>query len=333
MEFATLLHLLRNPPEVVGSLWGESLLPKKGLTLLHSSSKMGKSMLSVNLALAGARGLPTFLGQPLHGPFTTLILQSEIHLRGVYDRVDTMVKYLMATQDGITEEHLSRIYINLERTSRLSDDATFLEFQQLVRVLKPDFLILDPLAHVLTSSENDNAIVGAMLERLGLLRDDPGCAIMLIHHDSKPTEGTSMRSPRQRARGADRLNADPDCILSLEPGARLATGPSGKLHVASRYGKSVPPFSIRLNEENLWFEQHIERGDPAAIAIWVAQFPNAQCSELELIMKIEEEWGLHDPKQHRAAHKYIDTALEFNFIVQVVVGDAVHFQLKKEHTP
>lgn len=332
MEFATLLHLLQNPPEVVGSLWGEALLPKRGLTLFHSSSKMGKSMLSVNLALAGARGLTSFLGQPLNGPFTTLILQSEIHLRGVYDRVDTMVK-AMATHEGITEEHLSRVYINLERASRLSEDATFLEFQELLRTIKPDFLILDPLAHVLTSSENDNAIVGAMLERLGLLRDDPGCAIMLIHHDSKPTEGTSMRAPRQRARGADRLNADPDCILSLEPGARLATGPSGKLHVASRYGKSVAPFSIRLNEETLWFEQHVERGDPAAIAIWVAQFPKGQCSEEELITKIETEWGLHDPRQHRTAHKYIDTALEFNFIIQVVEGEAVHFHVKKEPTP
>lgn len=287
-------------------------------------------MLSLNLALAGVRGDESFLGQPLHGPFTTLILQSEIHLRGVYERADSMVKHMLAS-GGVTEEMLGRVWINTERQSRLSEDATFLEFQQQIRELRPDFVILDPLAHVLTNSENDNAIVGAMLERLGLLRDDPGCAIMLIHHDSKPNESTAGRAPRQRARGADRLNADPDCVLSLEPGARLASGPSGKLHVASRYGKSVAPFGVRLNESTLWFEQHVERGDPLAIALWVSQAPQGQLDEQALIDKLELEWGMNDPKQHRTAKKYIAHAVEFGFLTQRVEGETMIYELKKEN--
>lgn len=320
MEFTTIHHLLGHPPEPVGSLWGESLLPKKGLTLLHSGSKMGKSMLSLNLALAGARGDDEFLGHKLNGPFSTLILQSEIHLRGVYERAFTM-----ASENGFTEEQLNRVLVNIERTARLSDDNTFLEFQKIVRHYKPDFIILDPLAHVLTTNENDNAIVGAMLERLALLRDDPGCAILLIHHDAKVSEATAMRSPQQRARGADRLNADPDCILSLVPGPRLATGPSGKLHVASRYGKSVAPFSVRLNEANLWFETHVERGDTTWIAMWVAN-AGGQCETETLIAAIEAEWGLHD-KQHRTANKYVMHAMSEGCIYEKGPG---MLALKKE---
>lgn len=320
MEFTTIHHLLGHPPDPVGSLWGESLLPCKGLTLLHSGSKMGKSMLSLNLALAGARGDDEFLGHKLNGPFSTLILQSEIHLRGIYERAFTM-----AAEAGFTEEQLNRVLVNVERTARLSDDNTFIEFQKLVRHYRPDFIILDPLAHVLTTNENDNAVVGAMLERLALLRDDPGCAILLIHHDAKVSEATAMRSPQQRARGADRLNADPDCILSLVPGPRLATGPSGKLHVASRYGKSVAPFSVRLNEANLWFETHVERGDTAWIAQWVSN-AGGQCEADVLIAAIEAEWGLHD-KQHRTAGKYIMHAMSEGCLYEKAPGVLA---LKKE---
>lgn len=327
MEFATLLHLLTHPPDPVGSLWGESLLPKRGLTMLHSGSKIGKSMLSLNIALAGARGDASFLGIPLHGPFTTLILQGEIHLRGVYERVDVMVKHMVAA-GGVSEEALQRVLVNVERTNRLSHDAAFLEFQQLLRQVRPDLVVLDPLAHVLTTSENDNAIVGAMLERLGLLRDDPGCAILLIHHDSKATEATAHRSPQQRSRGADRLNADPDCILSLVPGPRLVSGPSGKLHIASRYGRSVPAFSVRLNEDTLWFETHVERGDPIALAYWLKEAGPEGMTEEELIVKIETEWGLHDPHQHRAAKRYIQNAMGEDFIVEKCDGAVVRYKTK-----
>lgn len=323
MNFITLDHLVQNPPEVVGSLWGECLLPRKGLTLLHSGSKMGKSIASVNIALCGAIGIPEFLGQKIDGTFKTLIFQGEINLRGIYDRVMTMIDNVPGFT--ITKEHLQRIVINQERSNRLSDDATFIEFQAYCRAIKPDLVVLDPLAHVLTTNENDNAVVGAMLERLALLRDDPGCAILLIHHDAKVSEATAMRSPQQRARGADRLNADPDCILSLVPGPRLVTGPSGKLHVASRYGKSVAPFSVRLNEANLWFEAHVERGDTAWIAQWVSK-AGGQCEVDVLIAAIETEWGMHD-KQHRTANKYILHAMSEGCIYEVQPGIVA---LKKE---
>lgn len=325
MKFTTLDTLLANPPDVVGSLWGEALLPCKGLTLLHSGSKVGKSMLSMNLALAGAKGDGSFLGQAITKPFSTLILQSEIHLRGVYERFAHMVQ-----SGNITHEQLTNIHINIERTNRLSDDATFLEFREEVRRKGPDLVVLDPLAHVLTTNENDNAVVGAVLERLATLRDDPGCAILLIHHDAKVNESTAMRSPQQRARGADRLNADPDCILSLVPGARLASGPTGKLHIASRYGRSVPPFTIMLNEETLWFEQFVDKGDPIQVAMWIKDSGEERMEADKLIAIVEDGWGLKDERQHRAAMRYIKRAESEGYIMEETIEGTMYYTLRKE---
>lgn len=322
MKFTTLDHLLANPPEVVGSLWGDALLPRKGLTLLHSSSKMGKSMLGMNLAIAGATGRPEFLGHQLDGPFRTLLFQGEIHQRGVYERFSQMLE-----SGDATPEQLANIFINEDRSVRLSDDASFLAFREEVRKIVPDLVILDPLAHVLTTNENDNAVVGAVLEKLATIRDDPGCAILIIHHDAKVSEATAMRAPQQRARGADRLNADPDCILSLVPGARLATGPTGKLHIASRYGRSVPPFSIMLNEDVLWFEQFVDRGDPIQIAKWIEEHDNDLIEEDRLIAVVEAGWGLKDERQHRAAKRYIKRAEAEGLIVEEDVAGVKHYKL------
>ena len=323
MKFITADHLLQNPPEIVGSLWGESMLPRRGLTLLHSGSKVGKSIASMNLAIAGARGDTAFLGHKIDGPFSTLILQSEIHLRGIYERL-----YAMLQSGSITHEQLGRIQINEERTSRLTDDATFLEFREEVRRYSPDLVVLDPLAHVLTTSENDNAIVGAALERLATLRDDPGCAILLIHHDAKVNEATAMRSPQQRARGADRLNADPDCILSLVPGPRLVSGPTGKLHIASRYGRSVPAFSIMLNEETLWFEQHVERGDPIQVVRWIRE-EGEPVEHQRLLAIINQGWGFKKDRQNRAAQRCIDRAEAEGFIVEQEIEGVKYYGVKE----
>lgn len=334
MEFIDLDHLIKNPPEPVGSLWGDdkiSLIPRKGLVLLHASSKTGKSQKSMNIAIAGALGLPSYLGIKMNGPFTTLVNQGEINIRGVYERAAKMLENIPGREAGPTQEELQRIHINKERISRLSEDAAFIEFQDHVRRLAPDLIILDPLAHVLTTNENDNAVVGAVLEKLATLRDDPGCAILLIHHDAKVSESTAMRSPQQRARGADRLNADPDCILSLVAGVRLPTGPTGTLHVASRYGRSVHPMSLKLNEDTLWFEENIEIGNPKQIALWISESEYAIVREDWLVERIERGWDLHDPKQHRAALNYIKRAMDDGFIVLCdEVDDERFYRVKEE---
>jgi hypothetical protein len=325
MEFTTLTQLLLNPPDPIPSLWGgdAGLLPCRGLTLLHAGSKQGKSMLTLNLAIAGARGDSNYLGFPLQTPFRTCILQGEIHLRGVFERAAQMLAPLAA---GLTPEQSDRITLNTHRGLILSDSAVFQAFWEYVRAVRPDLVVLDPLAHVLTTSENDNAIVGAMLMRLALLRDDPGCSILLVHHDAKPTEATAGRSPQQRARGADRLNADPDSILSMRGTGRERGGPTSKLYVASRYGKTVEPFNVRLNEETLWFERYIERGDTIAIPLWVREMGGIVTEEA-IVDRIEKEWELHDPRQHRAARNYLSAAVTSKEIVEMMVQGELGYAL------
>ena len=314
LVFQSLSHLLENPPPPIQWLW-EGMIPERSMVLAHSGSKQGKSMLSLNVALLGAKGGASFLGTSLREqPFTTVILQNEIHVRGIYDRADKMITQMALRAGGFAPEHLNRILINSERSQKLSVDETFQEFHELLRFVKPDLVVLDPLAHVLTEDENSNTIVGKVLQNIAIWRDDPGCSILLIHHDAKVNENTFNRSPQQRARGADRLNADPDVIISMQPQTRQAVGPASKIHIASRYGQGCEPFNIRLNENTLWFERFIEKGSSEEIASWVEQLGSA--TEQMLIEKMQDEWGLGDEKQNRAAKNHLKIAVNQGFLIE-----------------
>lgn len=296
--------LIDHPPPEVKSLWGNALLPRRGLTLLHSASKQGKSMLALNLALAGAAGLPHYLGFPIESTFTTFVLQGEIHLRGVWERASQMIRTMGAT---LPSEAINRVIVNEERTLRLAQSEMWDEFREVVRWLRPDLVILDPFAHVLTEDENSNVIVGKILEKIAELRDDPGCAILLVHHDGKPSESTSSRQPRQRSRGADRLNADPDSILSLVPLRRpKGSGPLSRLEPVSRYGRSVDSFDVALNEDTLWFERATQE-DTEDFDIAIASLvPPGGCSEQELLRAFNTVKGYSDGRLRQARSAFAE---------------------------
>lgn len=179
--------------------------------------------------------------------------------------------------------------------------------------IQPDYVILDPLAHVLVQDENDNAAVGRALERIADLRDDPKCGIMVVHHNRKESEANKGVEPSQNARGADRIIADADTIISLVRGRKDPRGPVARFHVTARNSEGVEPFSALFNKRTAWWERTAERGDIDEVAQMVGQ----GVIRADLIAAIEARWGLHDPRHHRAASDYITRAVAAKTIVQV----------------
>lgn len=314
MRFISVSQLFEDPPNEEPSLWGEGLLPERSLTVLHSASKQGKSIFTCNLALLGAMPKPpSFLGFPINRHFRTVIHQKEVHQYGMYVRFKRMVEHY----PGYNREWLSNVKINDCRAERLSDLTVFRELLSFLRDERPDLLVLDPLSHLLTGEENDNALVGQVLERLETLRDDPGCAVLLVHHDRKSGKDVMFTggSPQDAARGAGRIIADSDSVLSLSPRKRQRRGPVSQFGNLGRYGSSVEKFMLLMDESTFWFERLPEKGNLEELSSWVSGNGGAM-SEAELFKRMEVEWGVTDRRTHL---KYAKQAVADGYLMITVL--------------
>jgi hypothetical protein len=266
--------------------------------MLHGAEKAGKSLVVANLAVAGALAQPNYLGIPLRpGGFRTLIVQGEIHLRGVYERTEAIVRAI-----GGDLPH-GRIRINEERNVALLSPLSWVRFTNELRSFRPDLVFIDPFAHVFQGDENSNQEVGEILQRrLAPLRDDPGVAIGYVHHDSKVSEATYSRSGGQRARGANRLAADPDCIWTFGKLSRYkGVSPMAKFEIESRYGEAPPPFRSRLNSETLWFELYSKDQEVAdLVSEIIEESPEGFIERDALIEVLESRTGSRDARHRKA---------------------------------
>lgn len=113
-----------------------------------------------------------------------------------------MVPFFTVTPEG----HL----IETEGFKRLCD--TIAEF-------RPDVVVLDPLIELHTAEENSNSALRPVLRRLRQLAahpipgNDHDLALLLIHHETKSSEGTAL----QRLRGGGGIGGAIRSLLSLRP--------------------------------------------------------------------------------------------------------------------
>jgi len=317
------------PPAEVKFLWGDKtngLLQESSFMLLHSAEKQGKSMFMLNLAIAAARGDAEFLGFKIReGGFRTLILQCEVHMRAIWERFEEMKK-----NGALTYEQNKRINVNGYRAVTLSNPKSFTWFRRKIALWKPDLVVIDPLAHMLTEDENSNVAVGRGLAPLLQLRDDPGCSVAVVHHDSKASESHSARPAQQRSRGANRLTADPDSIISLTPTKRSG-GPCSRMSCMPRYGRTMPPLRIRLNEDTFWFERYSAESEHADSIVALIAEAGGQMTEDALVNAAEAMWGLADSQgRHRTALGRIEKVVLEGLILKFEPEDGVYYKLPPE---
>lgn len=328
-QWTTLRHLRANPPPEVHFLWGSAangLMQERSFVMVHASEKMGKSMFTLNLAVAGARADETFLGIGLRpGGFKTLIVQCEVHMRAIYERFESML-----SNGAITDEQADRICINAQRTVSLSDKDHLAAFREKIREFSPDLVVVDPLAHLLTEDENSNNAVGRGLAPLLKLRDNPGCAVLVVHHDAKVGDANASRPSHQRSRGANRLTADPDSIWSLSR-TRKTGAPTAKFECTARYGRQMEPFRIRMDNESFWFAPYTKDHEYADDILAVIQESNGDPDEALLIARLRDVWNLHDEKHNdRTLRGRLDSAVAEGRVRRYTVGSITVYTIPQE---
>lgn len=280
----------------------EGLINKKESCLLYGSSGIGKSALSLNLALAATKTDLLWGRFKVTRPLTTLFVQSENSLASTKKRL----KLILHVRPDL-EKALDRLYFPL-----LGNDCTFegdlldRYFQDQLRVLifktGADLLILDPLVSYHNKNENDNAEMRKALDALKNICRDTEASTLVIHHAGKGgNEGG--------ARGASAITDWAANIISLKQ--EESSSGSQILKVScqkSRNFKRFEEIHLKCND-GLFFERcKVEPTDTGVVVTTLESLGGEVGKQSELVKKMKEaDSSLSDAKAQRLIQKAKDS--------------------------
>ncbi|HOE63771.1 MAG TPA: AAA family ATPase [Candidatus Sumerlaeota bacterium] len=221
----------------------EGILPVQGKLTFSATSKFGKSMWAIQTGMALAAGDCKWLGFQFGKPARVLYLQAEIADSLLEARLKAVLQTL--PQAINRERALANLFI--QETAKARPNLATPEGRQMTEALiariKPEALILDPLAAVCPGLEENSAeSMGAALYYFSELSSRHTCAIILIHHHGKGgiSRGSSVYEAWSESDlQAARIEDDPDvCRVDMRLRCVFNEGP--------RYWVMPAP-------ERLWF--------------------------------------------------------------------------------
>jgi hypothetical protein len=182
-----------DPNTLIGNRW----LCKGGSLLINAQSGIGKSSLTMQLAIGWALGagrfseLLTFGIKPVR-PLKSLILQAENDIGDQAEIIQSVV-YKYGSQNNCREEDMRMLKQQLVfYRDNVHSGAEFLRvLEALVVRHRPDVAWIDPLMCYLGDDISDQKVVTEFCNGLNRISSKTGVLLVLIHHLPKPREGTA----------------------------------------------------------------------------------------------------------------------------------------------
>lgn len=205
------LNLMQTPPPTDWLV--EGLICAGDVTLIIGESNLGKSWLTMDLAVKVARGSGKWLGHDVKKQGNVMYIDEE----NPEDIIPSRLQRL-----GLTHELAKRIHYLYRPGIWMNKDPDTLLHE--AYDIEPDLIVLDSLSRIHSEDENNaNAMASLFREAIQPLARDTGAAVVVIHHVIKSEDASSIR----RARGSGDITAVVDSALDCRPGAA-----SGKLAVS-----------------------------------------------------------------------------------------------------
>jgi len=215
------------------------ILPERAIGFIGGAPKVLKSWLALDLAVAVAAG-GLFCGRFLcHEPRTALVYQLESS-RVAYQR---RVRQVVARQGGAPDG----LYIVSNEPVLFEDRVGIRRLEVTLERIRPDLLVIDPLAAMTTGDENSAQEMGAIVRQLRAWRDTFGCAIAVVHHTNKGAGGVGagVRSGL-KLRGSSAFYAAAEWALWVDRPDDAA--PRIEVRVEQKEAEPRKPFAVEFIE-------------------------------------------------------------------------------------
>jgi len=216
-----------------------------------SLPKVGKSWLAADLALSLALGLP-WVGFDVRRPIKVALITREDNPALTRWRLDR----LLTGKNRLKTELAERLYVNSREQSpefRLDKAELFAPMIAELKIVQPEFVLLDVFNILHSADENDNTEMRQILELLNRLQREVGCAIGAIHHFNKSIEG----SLTQRLRGSSAIAGWAEWLIGVE----AVDSHIRKMQFELKAAESPEALCYRINGEKFDGWSRIERAD------------------------------------------------------------------------
>lgn len=201
---------IRKPESIVG----DGILTESSFVLCYGKPGMGKTWLTLQMALAVASGTP-WLGIPTKKRRVG-VLELELHQYYLRQRLLALAKNM---DPELAEEALA----NIEFLCRPA-------YRGVVDIMEPPsrdgliswiqghglgVLVLDAMSRIHFASENNAQEMGRVLAGIERIRDETQAGIWGVHHEPKESKDTNL-SDLDAARGSSRFQSDPHTMMRLK---------------------------------------------------------------------------------------------------------------------
>lgn len=283
---------------------------------IHGLPSSFKSFFALQLCVDLAANVePLQMWEPGKRPFRTLLIQAE-------GSITMWQKRLMVSLNGHPDDlpffsiHEYRLKLDLKAGTK--------EVDRVLEQLRPDLLIIDPIATLFEGDDSDPIAVARWQEATNWWRHEYNVAVLWIHHDKKPTVGfyqgkfSESKGGVYAFRGRSEIHGWADFALGF------VRHPGDILHVEAQKIRNAPPdalYKFRF-EGGLLLPESV--GDIGARTISRMLRENSPQQQDELVEEVETTTG----KDKRTIQRAIRTLLTQGKISREKVGKT--FQLKWE---
>ena len=187
----------------------EGLIPKGTTCFLSAESGIGKSRLSLQMALAMASGTQ-FLAWPITEKFKTFFLSLEMGGDELKEFIGMLSEHKELDDDISENFKLAPIGDPLD----LSSDDSFAFLEMLVDEHRPDIMFIDAMGK-LTMDSLDEVAAKNINARLNFLKKKYGTTFMIIHHMSKQTGNERVSPDKHKVYGSQYVITDAALVLGM----------------------------------------------------------------------------------------------------------------------
>lgn len=270
---AKLADLIRRPPIQYPSWIDPVILPKGGLFVFGGHSKIGKSMMALEMTRALSTGDRLFgYGGFRATECRVLYLEREIGEFGLQARSSKIFQH-----EDITRVEDNVWYVSQDPDLNFDTNGGLGRIADHIDKTGANVLIADPISHMFSVDENDATAMARVFNNIEYLRAmfrSQGLSVVIAHHFGKPPQGKFQDSYDHLSfhnfRGSSKFFSAPDTLLTAWRVENLPLPYESwrlKVRWICRQGESPPEQYLSVNQNQdlrvYWERNAVENRAPA----------------------------------------------------------------------